>query len=466
MIMMNGILVACNDLDLRIHHRSQMEAAGLHRILELLHSFGHVPLDKLLKIFQQTLDEDEKKLRERLDQEFLKDLRRPEDVFRAIQAKTENLKAKDYLLSTLQHLLLIREDGPALTHYYQLIDSIVADIVLDKKLAGAEYRLGQSVERIIAQFNEADRLQAVEDEAAEARAYALQLKLEKDVLDAEVAQGVDGLVGKLKEQIAQLEEKLQVSRANTSRLQGKLETQKAGYEEQIAQLEAQIMELFRMLKEVGKGVEKVFENSGGMDRKTLIDNLEKHLQRHKTISILEGRDKRRRKREGDTGGFDESDTEDDSASDSRNGSLRRRHANSSVKKHTKSTRLSEAQNGHLSQFMDADDAEAQEQLEQQFAAGANIVCATFTVNCSFFSLVSPSRSRRPREHEVSGGHQDDLAVLAFSRISLHLWLLRMSSWDTTTMTMVRSLVRVALRVLQRTLSQHPLARLMVSPVGV
>jgi cytokinesis protein len=377
MIMMNGILVACNGLDLRIHHRSQMEAAGLHRVLELLRAFGHTPLDKLLKNFQQTLDEDEVKLREHLDQEFLKDLRSPEDVFKAIQAKTENLKAKDYLLSTLQHLLLIREDGPALTHYYQLIDSIVADVVLDKKLAGAEHRLGQSVERIIAQFNETDRLQAVEDEAAEARAYALQLKLEKDVLDAEVSQGVDGLVGKLKEQIAQLEEKLQVSRANTARLQGKLETQKAGYEEQIAQLEAQIMELFRMLKEVGKGVENVFENSGGMDRKTLIDSLEKHLHRHKTISILEGRDKRRKRREGDANGLEDSDTEDDPGGGSRPGSLRRRPANSSMKKRTKSARLSETQNGHLSQFMDADDAEAQEQLEQQFAAGVNIVCSVF-----------------------------------------------------------------------------------------
>lgn len=387
MIMMNGILVACNDLDLRIHHRSQMEAAGLHRLLELLRSFGHTPLDKLLKIFQQTLDEDERKLRERLDQEFLKDLRSPEDVFKAIQAKTDNLKAKNYLLSILQHLLLIREDGPALTHYYQLIDSVVADVVLDKKLAGAEHRFGQSVEQIIAQFNEADRLQAVEDEAAEARAYALQLKLEKDALDAEISQGVDGLVGRLKEQMAQLEEKLQVSRSNTARLQGKLETQKAGYEEQIAQLEAQIMELFRMLKEVGKGVEKVFENSGGMDRKTLIDDLEKHLHRHKTISILEGRDKRKQKREGDTNRLDESDMEDDSGNGYRNGSLRRRPANSSIKKRNKSARLSETQNGHLSQFMDADDAEAQEQLEQQFAAGVNAVCTVFYSETVFFLTV-------------------------------------------------------------------------------
>jgi len=89
MTLMYGILVACDDLDLRVHHRSQMEAAGLHRILELLRTFGHAPLDNLLKIFQQTLNQDKKKLRERLEQEFLKDFRSPEEVFNAIRAITE-----------------------------------------------------------------------------------------------------------------------------------------------------------------------------------------------------------------------------------------------------------------------------------------------------------------------------------------------------------------------------------------
>src|SRR5258708_17390687 len=98
-------------------------------------------------------------------------------------------------------------------------------------------------------------------------------------------------------------------------------------------------------------------------------DLENQPHRHKTISILEGRDKWKQKREGDTDRLDESDTEDDSGSGFRSGSLRRRPANSSMKKRGKSARLSETQNGHLSQFMDADDAEAQEQLEQQFAAG-------------------------------------------------------------------------------------------------
>ena len=209
--MMNSILVGCNDLDLRIHHRSQMEAAGLHRILELMRSLGHIPLDKLLKIFQQTLDGDEKKLRERLDQELLRDLESPEDVLTAIQARIGNLKAKDYLLSTLRHLLLIGEEGAALTRYYQLVDSAVADIVLDKKPAGAEHGLGQTDED-------------------------------------------DGLVGKFKGQITRLEEGLRVSRASISLLQGNFEEQRAGYEEQIAQLELQITELYIMLKDTGMDV--------------------------------------------------------------------------------------------------------------------------------------------------------------------------------------------------------------------
>ena len=231
--MTNAILVACNDLDLRIRHRSQMEMAGLHRILDLLHSLDHMPLDKLLKIFQQTLDGDEQKLRERLDQEILRDLQNPEDVLKAIQARVGNLKVKDHLLSALQHILLIREDDPALTHCYQLINSAVTDIVLDNKVVGGEHRFRQTVED-------------------------------------------DGLVGKSKGQIAQLEEKLRVSRASIARLQGNLEKQRVGYEEQIAQLEAQIAELFKILKDTGKDVERDFQpEAGGLEIQRRVNEMDK-----------------------------------------------------------------------------------------------------------------------------------------------------------------------------------------------
>ena len=413
-----------DDLDVRVHHRSQMEAAGLQRILELCRGFNVEVIDKQIKLLQDTLEEDEAKLRERVDEEILRDLRNPEDVYNALRAKIADSKAKDYFLSILQHMLLIREDGPALAHYYQLIDGLVADVVLDKKLVGAEQRLGHSVERIIAQFNEADRHQYLEDELVKANATALRFRLEKEALEEEVAQGVDGLVGTLKAKVARVEEKLALSRENTTKLQGQLEAQRLGYEEQIAQLEAQIMELFRMLKEVSRGVGQIIDHAsaGGMDRKTLIETLEKHLQRDKTISILEGRGKKRDGRGGADGrdGHDDGATEDEETP-KKNGSLRRGTASTRGRKPSRIARISEAQegqNGRSSQFMDADDDFEQEQIQQQIAEGAvvsSVNTATFHTYLEY-SFSTPCEMARHLVHEAFALPRDAIRIFPERRL--------------------------------------------------
>lgn len=111
---------------------------------------------------------------------------------------TEDSPAKDYFLSMLRHLLLIREEGPQLAYHPRLLDSVISDIVMDGKLATAEQRIGHSVQQPIAQLNESDRLQVAENEAADTRAQALRLKLEKEALKEETSQGFDGLVGQSK----------------------------------------------------------------------------------------------------------------------------------------------------------------------------------------------------------------------------------------------------------------------------
>lgn len=363
-----------------------MESAGLQRILELCANFGVPSIDKQIKKLQVLFADDEKKLRENLDQEILRDLTNPQDVYNAIYSKTKGTRAQNYFLSMMQHLLLIREEGQPMVHYYQLLDSIVTDVVLDKKLAGAEQRMGHSVERIIAQFNESDRYQNAEDEAAEARALAVRLKLEKEALEDEIAQGQDGLTGKLKAQITSLEEKLAVSRETTSRLHGQMEKQKASYEDKINQLEAQIMELFRMLKEVGKGVETILDGGTTMDRKALVETLEKTFQRRKTISILEGKEGLNRRRTKGAKGFAEVDEEeDDNDATPRKGSMKRGQAGApSGKKLFKGPsgeKIFVDENGRVSQFMDADEADAREQVQQQLAAGVKLVtiCHLFFV---------------------------------------------------------------------------------------
>lgn len=355
-----------------------MEGSGLQRILELAASFQVPTIDAQIKKIQNIFAADETKLRGRLDEDILKDLTNPQDVFNAIYSKTKGTRASNYFLSMMQHLLLIREDGQPMVHYYQLLDSIVTDVVLDKKLAGAEQRMGLSVERIIAQFNEAERYQKAEEEAAESRAMALRLKLEKEVLEDELSQGVDGLVGKLKDQIKGLEEKLSVSRETAVRLQGQLNTQRNSYEEKIAQLEAQIMELFRMLKEVGKGVDTILDAGTTMDRKALVETLERTLHRHKTINILEGKEAslRRTRKPRRSSAFDGEEEEDSDATPMKSSPRMAKGGKVSGKK------LFHEPNGvgatipegeRASQFMDAEDGDARAQVQQQMAASAKLV---------------------------------------------------------------------------------------------
>ncbi|KAK7017567.1 putative RhoA GTPase effector DIA/Diaphanous [Favolaschia claudopus] len=352
LVLINGVIGFVEDLDLRLHHRAQMEAAGLQRIIALCRGFGVPTIDKQLKILLAVLDEDESKLRERLDQRILRDLNNPQDVYNAIFAKTEDTKARDYFLSMMQHLLLIREEGQPMVHYYQLIDSLITDVVLDKKLAGAEQRMGHSVERIIAQFNEADRYQF-------------------RALEEEIAQGQDGLVGRLKSQLAHMDEKLSVSRETVTRLQGQLEVQKAGYEEQIAQLEAQIMEF-------------ILDASGSqMDRKTLVATPRETFQRAKTIGILEGSDRWPMNR----------DTEEEE--EDLNAYTRQEREFTAV---CNQQSIQSQDVGEWSEYLNSwmlTTPNAQEQIQQQLAAGVKVYAPRDGPLSSSRSVRSPRRTDRP-----------------------------------------------------------------------
>jgi cytokinesis protein len=63
------------------------------------------------------------------------------------------------------------------------MDSLVKDVVMDRKLGTAERRLGHSVQPLISQLNDAQRYQTIIEEAAEARSQALGLKLEEEALE-------------------------------------------------------------------------------------------------------------------------------------------------------------------------------------------------------------------------------------------------------------------------------------------
>ena len=101
MLVIHGVLDHIDDLDLRVHHRSMMEQAGLFRIIEKCREFGYEQIDTYLDLIEGLTEADERALREQHDQEVLKNYGDPEDVFKAIVAKTKDTRAHDYFLSAL-----------------------------------------------------------------------------------------------------------------------------------------------------------------------------------------------------------------------------------------------------------------------------------------------------------------------------------------------------------------------------
>lgn len=184
------------------------------------------------------------------------------------------------------------------------------------------------------------------------------------------------------------------------------------------------MELFRMLREVGNNVDTILDQ-GAMDRRTLVDTLEKQFQRNKTISILEGNKgwgktggKSKRGGGGGDGQGDGEDGDDGDDIDATPGKSSLRRGSKSIgsrKKSTKgarvtggATKLDEA--GRVSQFMDADEDDAREQIQQQLAAGTQVVRLLLLV-CHLLDGHSSRCSTRHemvfcRIHGASGLHQD------------------------------------------------------------
>ena len=110
---------------------------------------------------------------------------------------------------------------------------------MDKKLGGAEKRMGLSVERIVAQLDQVERARTVEEDLINMRSTALHLKVEKEALEDRVRHA-DKLVTNLQAQLSQLrlENKQLANRGktNTSLDVGEQPSSSTPYSERIAQL--------------------------------------------------------------------------------------------------------------------------------------------------------------------------------------------------------------------------------------
>ncbi|XP_073212264.1 protein diaphanous homolog 1 isoform X2 [Lepidochelys kempii] len=178
MQLINALIIPADELDFRVHIRSELMRSGLQHILTELRKLENEELKVQLSVFEEHGEEDSEDLRSRLE-----DIRIEMDdfseVFQILLNTVKDSKAEPFFLSILQHLLLIRNDYEARAQYYKLIDECISQIVLHKNGADPDFkckRLNIDIEGLIDNLIDQTKV-----EKSEAKAVELEKKLDSEL---------------------------------------------------------------------------------------------------------------------------------------------------------------------------------------------------------------------------------------------------------------------------------------------
>ncbi|EMP35341.1 Protein diaphanous like protein 1 [Chelonia mydas] len=182
MQLINALIIPADELDFRVHIRSELMRSGLQHILTELRKLENEELKVQLSVFEEHGDEDSEDLRSRLE-DIRIEMEYPSDaylagvaeVFQILLNTVKDSKAEPFFLSILQHLLLIRNDYEARAQYYKLIDECISQIVLHKNGADPDFkckRLNIDIEGLIDNLIDQTKV-----EKSEAKAVELEKKV-------------------------------------------------------------------------------------------------------------------------------------------------------------------------------------------------------------------------------------------------------------------------------------------------
>lgn len=178
MQLINALISRVEELDFRIHLRSELSRLGLRDMLKDVRAIENEELKVQLQVFDEQADEDTEDLRARLD-DIRIEMDDVTEVFQILVNTVKDSKAEPLFLSLLQHLLLVRNDYMSRPQYYKLIDECTAQIVLHKngcdpdfKCRKFELEVGHLIDNMVDQ---------TKVEISEAKATELEKKLDAEL---------------------------------------------------------------------------------------------------------------------------------------------------------------------------------------------------------------------------------------------------------------------------------------------
>ncbi|KAM3867303.1 protein diaphanous homolog 1 [Diretmus argenteus] len=258
MQLINALISRGEELDFRIHIRSELLRLGLRDQLMEVRMIENEELRVQLSVFDEQAEDDSEELKARLDDIRIEmdDVR---EVFEILVNTVKDSKTESHFLSLLQHLLLVRNDYMARPQYYKLIDECIAQIVLHRNGADPDFKcrnLSLDVEGLI--DNMVDQTKV---ETSEAKAIELEKKL-----DAELTARHE-LQVELKKLEGDYEQRLQVLSQEKEQLtssEQERDRENQGLQQQLSTLQQQIEKLSKDLEEAKTKVVTVPVPKDGM----------------------------------------------------------------------------------------------------------------------------------------------------------------------------------------------------------
>uniref|UniRef100_A0A672G3U4 Diaphanous related formin 1 n=1 Tax=Salarias fasciatus TaxID=181472 RepID=A0A672G3U4_SALFA len=247
MQLINALISRGDELDFRIHIRSELLRLGLRDQLKEVRTIENEELRVQLMVFDEQAEDDSEDLKARLD-DIRIEMEYPSkyelEIFEILVNTVKDSKGESHFLSLMQHLLLIRNDYVARPQYYKLIDECIAQIVLHKNGADPDFKcrnLSLNIEALI--DNMVDQTKV---ETSEAKATELEKKLDSELTARhELQVEMKKLEGDYEQKLIDLnQEKEQLASSKQER-----EKENQGLQQQLSTLQKQIDKLSKDLEE-------------------------------------------------------------------------------------------------------------------------------------------------------------------------------------------------------------------------
>lgn len=305
--MINGLLTVrsknlpsgTTGLNQRLHIRIELVQAGIESIFPKLQALNNDLIDQEIRLYKELLEDDVKEQKHRLNNDAIKNLGEGPEIFQGLMSRMAGTPAETHFLSILRHFTLIENQPEQRAKYYQLINQLVTAITLDGEMGTDKdftAQAGVTVQTMFSRFETEANLDTAVQQIDELEKKLARTERRKAELEAELGESNGGLVGTLKTQLAQMEERLRVSRQNATSLEEDSEKLRQEALSTTKDLRLDVYEMIEMLIETER-LDDIIQNPGRYrkDRVALVAKYEEQQERARTIRTLEGRNRKAKK---------------------------------------------------------------------------------------------------------------------------------------------------------------------------